>query len=128
VIEWHCWPARSIISERRLRGEGGVALVLPADHDAVAVAAATAADELGPVDLLMNNAAVIQPVGETVSTALSAWSPAFAVNVDAPIRLAPAFFSLLRTGRDDDPKESERSLFTRLAREATGQTWNATDA
>jgi NAD(P)-dependent dehydrogenase (short-subunit alcohol dehydrogenase family) len=67
--------------------------VLPADladHDAVAEAAATAADELGPVDLLVNNAAVVQPVGPTVSTALSAWSSAFAVNVEAPIRLTLA--------------------------------------
>jgi len=76
-----------------LRGEGGVALVLPADladPDAVAEAAATAAKELGPVDVLVNNAAVVQPAGPTVSTSLTAWSSAFAVNVQAPIRLTLA--------------------------------------
>ena len=55
-----------------LRDEGGVALVVPADladHDAVAEAAATAADELGPVGILVNDAAVVQPAGPTVSTA-----------------------------------------------------------
>ena len=40
-----------------------------ADHDAVAEAAATAAKELGPVDILVNNAAVVEPAGPTVSTA-----------------------------------------------------------
>ena len=76
-----------------LRGEGGVALVLPADlahPDAVAEAAATAAKELGPVDILVNNAAVVQPAGPTVSTPPAGWSSAFAVNVDAPIRLTLA--------------------------------------
>ena len=76
-----------------LRAEGGVALVLPADladPDAVAEAAATAAKELGPVDILVNNAAVVQPAGPTVSTPPAGWSSAFAVNVDAPIRLTLA--------------------------------------
>ena len=76
-----------------LRGEGGVALVLPADladHDAVAEAAATAAKELGPVDILVNNAAMVQPTGPTVSTPPTGWSSAFAVNVQAPIRLTLA--------------------------------------
>jgi 3-oxoacyl-[acyl-carrier protein] reductase len=76
-----------------LRGEGGVALVLPADladHDAVAGAAATAAKALGPVDILVNNAAVVQPAGPTVSTPPAGWSSAFAVNVEAPIRLTLA--------------------------------------
>jgi NAD(P)-dependent dehydrogenase (short-subunit alcohol dehydrogenase family)/peroxiredoxin len=76
-----------------LRGEGGVALVLPADladPDAVAEAAATAAKELGPVDILVNNAAVVQPAGPTVSTPPTGWSSAFAVNVQAPIRLTLA--------------------------------------
>jgi NAD(P)-dependent dehydrogenase (short-subunit alcohol dehydrogenase family) len=76
-----------------LRGEGGVALVLPADladHDAVAEAATTTAKELGPVDILVNNAAVVQPAGPTISTSPAEWSSALAVNVEAPIRLTLA--------------------------------------
>jgi NAD(P)-dependent dehydrogenase (short-subunit alcohol dehydrogenase family) len=76
-----------------LRAEGGVALVLPADladPDAVADAAATAGKELGPVDILVNNAAVVEPAGPTVSTTPAGWSLAFAVNVQAPIRLTLA--------------------------------------
>ena len=79
-----------------LRTEGGVALVLPADladHDAVAEAAETAAKELGPVGILVNNAAVVQPAGPTVSTLPVGWSSAFAVNVEAPIRLTLALLS-----------------------------------
>ena len=76
-----------------LRAEGGVALVLSADlahPDVVAEAAATAAKELGPVDILVNNAAVVEPAGPTVSTPPAGWSSAFAVNVQAPIRLTLA--------------------------------------
>jgi len=39
---------------------------------------------------LVNNAAVVQPAGPTVSTPLAAWSSAFAINVEAPIRLTLA--------------------------------------
>ena len=76
-----------------LRSKGDSRSVLPAhlaDPDVVAEAAATAAEELGPVDILVNNAAVVEPVGPTVSTPPTGWSSAFAVNVQAPIRLALA--------------------------------------
>ena len=69
---WRWWPARSISSKRRPRrcGREGEVAVLPADladPDAVADAAARGRQELGPVDILVNNAAVVQPVGPTVT-------------------------------------------------------------
>jgi 3-oxoacyl-[acyl-carrier protein] reductase len=86
----------------KLRAEGGVAVVVPADlgdPDAVSEAAGRAVKELGPVDILINNAAVVQPVGPTVTTAPRAWASAFAVNVDAPVRLALALLpSMLERG------------------------------
>jgi len=76
-----------------VRDFGGVAAVLPADladPEAVAEAVARAKEALGPIDILINNAAVVQPVGPTVTASPSAWSSAFAVNVDAPFLLAQA--------------------------------------
>ena len=86
----------------QVRTEGGVALVVPADlgdPGAVSEAAATAVKELGPVDILVNNAAVVQPAGPTLTAGPGAWATAFAVNVDAPVRLALAFLpSMLERG------------------------------
>ena len=45
---------------------------------------------IGPVDILINNAAVIEPVGPTVAVDPDAWAAAFTVNVVAPARLAVA--------------------------------------
>src|SRR6202034_1154275 len=72
---------------RAVRAQGGNAAVLQTDlgdPEAVAEAAARAETELGPVDILINNAAVVQPVGPTVTAPRAAWSAAFAINVDAP--------------------------------------------
>jgi NAD(P)-dependent dehydrogenase (short-subunit alcohol dehydrogenase family) len=76
-----------------VRAQGGIALVLQADvadPGAVADAAERATKELGAVDILVNNAAVVQPVGPTVSASPTTWSSAFAVNVDAPFHFAQA--------------------------------------
>jgi NAD(P)-dependent dehydrogenase (short-subunit alcohol dehydrogenase family) len=84
------------------RARGGIVGVLQADvadPRAVAEAAARAAKELGPVDILINNAAVVQPLGPTVTASPSAWSSAFAVNVDGPFHLAQALLpSMLDRG------------------------------
>jgi 3-oxoacyl-[acyl-carrier protein] reductase len=86
----------------KVRAEGGVAAVVPADladPDAVADAAHIAIKELGPVDILVNNAAVVQPAGPTVTAGPGAWATALAVNVEAPVRLAFAFLpSMLEQG------------------------------
>jgi NAD(P)-dependent dehydrogenase (short-subunit alcohol dehydrogenase family) len=85
-----------------VQAQGGVAVVLQADladPGAVADAATRAAKELGPVDILINNAAVVQPVGPTVTASPTAWASAFAVNVDAPFRFAQALLpSMLDRG------------------------------
>jgi NAD(P)-dependent dehydrogenase (short-subunit alcohol dehydrogenase family) len=85
-----------------VRAKGGTAVVLQADvgePEAVAEAAARAEKELGPVDILINNAAVVQPVGPTVTASPTAWASAFAVNVDAPFHFAQALLpSMLDRG------------------------------
>jgi 3-oxoacyl-[acyl-carrier protein] reductase len=76
-----------------IRAQGGTAAVFQtdvADPEAVAEAAARAAKELGPVDILVNNAAVVQPLGPTVTAPSTAWASAFAVNVDAPFYFTQA--------------------------------------
>jgi 3-oxoacyl-[acyl-carrier protein] reductase len=76
-----------------VRVQGGTAIVLQADvgdPETVAEAGARAEKELGPVDILINNAAVVQPVGPTVTAMPAAWSAAFAINVDAPFHFAQA--------------------------------------
>jgi NAD(P)-dependent dehydrogenase (short-subunit alcohol dehydrogenase family) len=85
-----------------VRSHGGSAVVVPADladPDAVRDAAMRLGKELGPIDILVNNAAVVQPVGSTITTDPEAWHRAFAVNVDAPIRLTLALVpSMLERG------------------------------
>jgi NAD(P)-dependent dehydrogenase (short-subunit alcohol dehydrogenase family) len=87
---------------RAVRAQGGNAAVLQTDlgdPEAVAEAAARAETELGPVDILINNAAVVQPVGPTVTAPRAAWSAAFAVNVDAPFHFTQALLpSMLDRG------------------------------
>jgi NAD(P)-dependent dehydrogenase (short-subunit alcohol dehydrogenase family) len=85
-----------------VRARGGIAVVFGADvgdPEAVAEAAARAEKELGPVDILINNAAVVQPVGPTVTASPTAWASAFAVNVDAPFHFTQAVLpSMLERG------------------------------
>jgi NAD(P)-dependent dehydrogenase (short-subunit alcohol dehydrogenase family) len=85
-----------------VQARGGIALIHQADvgdPEAMADAAARAATELGPVDILVNNAAVVQPVGPTITAAPAAWAWAFAVNVDAPFHLTQAVLpSMLNRG------------------------------
>ena len=76
-----------------VRSRGGTAELVPADlanPDAVADAAMQLAKELGQIDILVNNAAVVQPAGPTITTDPGKWSQAFAVNVAAPIQLTLA--------------------------------------
>lgn len=58
---------------------------------------ARVADELGPVDILINNAALIAPVGPTISVDPDAWAAVFTVNVVAPVRLTVALLPAMLT-------------------------------
>jgi 3-oxoacyl-[acyl-carrier protein] reductase len=74
---------------------GGEAVVLPADlADAAQVTktAQRAADELGAVGILVNNAAVVWPLGPSVSVDMADWAAALEINVVAVARLT---FALL---------------------------------
>jgi len=95
-------PGQLYEAAEAVRTKGGIAAVLQvdvADPGAVVEAAAHVAKELGPVDILVNNAAMVQPVGPTVTAAPAAWASAFAVNVDAPFHFAQAVLpSMLERG------------------------------
>jgi NAD(P)-dependent dehydrogenase (short-subunit alcohol dehydrogenase family) len=72
---------------------GGVALVVRTDvGDPAAVdhAVATVLAEFGAIDILVNDAAVVAPLGPTVSVDAELWAVALAVNVAGPFRLAQA--------------------------------------
>jgi NAD(P)-dependent dehydrogenase (short-subunit alcohol dehydrogenase family) len=70
---------------------GGEALALPADvADAAQAAAAVQAirDRWGPVEVLVNNAAVVWPLGASATLDPDDWAAALAVNVTAAARLS----------------------------------------
>ncbi len=79
----------------RITGSGGQALALPADlgdPDQVAAALDTVRQRWGSTELLVNNAAVVWPMGPSASTDASQWATAIAINVTAAARLS---FTLL---------------------------------
>lgn len=74
-----------------IRGAGGVCAVVYADLadvEAASGAVERAVEELGPIEILINNAAVVQPVGSALKISLHELSVAFAINVRAPLQLA----------------------------------------
>lgn len=69
---------------RRLRAAGGVALPICrdlSDPTLAAEAVATAAAELGPVDLLVNNAASVGPLGPAVRVRVEEWGGTISLNL-----------------------------------------------
>jgi NAD(P)-dependent dehydrogenase (short-subunit alcohol dehydrogenase family) len=76
-----------------ISASGGVALVVPADvGDPASVdqAVATVLAEFGAVDILVNDAAVVAPLGPTARVDADAWAAALAVNVVGPFCLTQA--------------------------------------
>jgi 3-oxoacyl-[acyl-carrier protein] reductase len=71
----------------------GTALVVPTDvgdPESVYKAVAAVLAEFGTVDILINDAAVVAPLGPTVNVDAVEWDLAFAVNVAGPLRLTQA--------------------------------------
>ena len=71
------------------------AYVLPADlgdREAPGRAARRVLDDFGPIDILVNNAAVVWPLGPSVSIDPTAWVQSLDLNVGAPMALT---FALL---------------------------------
>lgn len=72
---------------------GGSAVALPTDVGDPAAVNETVAKvlaEFGAVDILVNDAAVVAPLGPTARVDADAWAMALAVNVVGPFRLAQA--------------------------------------
>jgi NAD(P)-dependent dehydrogenase (short-subunit alcohol dehydrogenase family) len=72
---------------------GGGALALTADlgdTDATDRALSQAVAELGPIDILVNNAAVVWPLGPTTTIDPAQWELATQINLLAPVRLTTA--------------------------------------
>jgi 3-oxoacyl-[acyl-carrier protein] reductase len=70
--------------EKVVTGLGGTALVSPADvgdRRQLAEAVAKLTSELGPIDILVNNAAVVWPLAPTVSVDPADWATALSVNL-----------------------------------------------
>lgn len=74
---------------------GGAALAVVADlgdPGSIAGVVERAVSEFGPVDLLVNNAASVEPLGPSAGMNPTAWAASFDINVIAPASLA---FALL---------------------------------
>jgi NAD(P)-dependent dehydrogenase (short-subunit alcohol dehydrogenase family) len=72
------------------RGQGGSALAVPADvadPGQAAAALRSIRDRWGPVEVLVNNAAVVWPLGPSAALDAGEWAAALAVNVTAAARL-----------------------------------------
>jgi 3-oxoacyl-[acyl-carrier protein] reductase len=70
--------------EKVVTGLGATAFVCPADvgdREQLADAAAKLTSELGPVDVLVNNAAVVWPLAPTTSVDPADWATAMSVNL-----------------------------------------------
>jgi 3-oxoacyl-[acyl-carrier protein] reductase len=75
---------------RMIKDQGGAAGVFPADAgDAGQLGSALAqiGRDMGSVSILINNAAMVAPLGPTVNVRTGEWSAAFAVNVGAVVQL-----------------------------------------
>jgi 3-oxoacyl-[acyl-carrier protein] reductase len=74
-----------------VRAGGGLAVVVPADlgnTDQTGTAVERVRNEMGAVDVLVNNAAVVWPLGPSMDIDPAQWAAAIAVNITAVARLS----------------------------------------
>ena len=86
-------PAELEEVARESRELGVRAVVVPADladKSAVAAVIERAQNECGPIDILINNAAAVQPVGPTIHIDVADWAAAITVNLVGPVNLTLA--------------------------------------
>jgi len=102
AIHANASAAKAEAEAARINGDGGRAAVIQADLaalDAVRTVLRQANDKLGPVTLLVNNAAVfLKDAIDDLDAAT--WETQFAVNLRAPLFLAQAFAAQLPDGED----------------------------
>ena len=75
----------------RITGSGGQALALPAnlsDPDQVAAALDAIRQRWGAIEVLINNAAIVWPIGPSASTDASQWATSIAINLTAAAGLS----------------------------------------
>jgi NAD(P)-dependent dehydrogenase (short-subunit alcohol dehydrogenase family) len=87
-------------SAASVRELGGTAVAIKADvtdPDQLALSAARARDELGAVDILINNAAVVWPLGPSTEVDFARWTAAISTNV---VAVASLSFALLPAMHD----------------------------
>jgi len=80
----------------RASGRRSLAVVGDVAHGAAVHKAVTVArDALGPIDILVNNAAVLQPVGPTIEVDPEAWGRLLAVNLTGVFRCIHAVLPVM---------------------------------
>lgn len=85
-----------------VRGQGMAGLVVPCDvgeAESIRSAVASCLDAFGRIDIVVNNAALIEPIGHIADVDAQAWSRALTVNVAGPFHLLQATLpSLIERG------------------------------
>jgi 3-oxoacyl-[acyl-carrier protein] reductase len=85
--------AENVAREIREMGRRSLALqVDQGDYEAVAAAAARIAEELGPIDILVNNAAILSNIALLDKMEVSAWDQEVKVNLSGPYYWIRAVF------------------------------------
>src|SRR6056297_2649699 len=88
-------------TRQRVEARGGEAEIFVADlsvADRVAALADEVASWAGQLDVLVNNAGVIEPLGRFADVSFDAWASSVRVNLEGTARVTHALLPLLRAG------------------------------